>query len=96
MPCRYTGRAEWEQMMRAWFGATFDSFAWSDVELHAGADPNRVFGTGKSRGVMKDGRVYENEYSWIFRLRDGRIVDYIEYFNPLNIIKTFGSQGDSK
>lgn len=92
LPRRFEGRAAWDVTMRRWFGELFTRFEWIDLDLQAAADPEVVFGTGKSKGYAKDGRIYENEYCWIFRVRDGKMTEYREFFNALHVLKTFGDE----
>jgi uncharacterized protein len=96
LPRRFEGRAAWDVTMRRWFGELFDRFEWIDLDLQAAADPAVVFGTGKSRGFAKDGRVYENEYCWIFQVRNGKMTGYREFFNALKVLETFGDEEGSR
>lgn len=53
-------------------------------------DPNVFFVTFKGEIIIKAGGTYENDYIGIFKLRDGLIYEYTEYFNPLVMAKAFG------
>lgn len=46
----------------------------------------------KFRGeiVIKAGGTYENDYIGTFRLENGKVVEYTEYFNPIVMAKAFG------
>lgn len=92
LPRAFRGRAEWEPTMLRWFGDVFHSFEWIDLDLRPAADPEYVYGTGKSKGLAKSGAVYQNEYSWIFRIQNGKMTQYTEYFNPLNVLEAFGDE----
>ena len=39
---------------------------------------------------MPDGRQYDNNYCWVFRLQDGLIQDVREYMDTLLVTETFG------
>lgn len=43
------------------------------------AEGDKVAFETKSHGIHKSGKVYENEYHWIMRFRDGQIVMSKEY-----------------
>lgn len=86
---RWHGRAEIEPICRRFFGGLFEHFEWLEMNLEQGRDPAMVFGTGRSRGVTADKRVYENEYAWKFVVRDGKVAEYWEWFNPLVTISFF-------
>lgn len=88
-PKRYEGRAECAAATRGILSA-FESFEFYEVDLHRGEDPELVFGMARSRALTKTGKAYGNDYCLMFRVRNGQIVHYREYFNPLPIIATFG------
>jgi uncharacterized protein len=48
------------------------------------AEGDKVALEVRNRGTRKDGRVYQNAYSVIFELRDGRIVKIREYFDTMH------------
>ena len=58
--------------------------------LFATEDPQFIF--VKFRGVIeiKAGGTYENDYLGTFRLENGKIVEYTEYFNPIVMARAFG------
>ncbi len=58
--------------------------------IHATGDPNLFFVQFQGKIDMKAGGQYNNEYIGIFRLKDGLIHEYTEYFNPLVMAKAFG------
>jgi len=41
----------------------------------------------RSRGVTKGGKLYENEYHMMFRVRDGEIVEVREYTDPMHAVE---------
>lgn len=52
-------------------------------------DPDFLFVKFQGNMEVKSGGKYENEYVGTFRLKDGKIVEYVEYFNPLVMAKAF-------
>lgn len=41
----------------------------------------------RSRGVTSSGKIYENEYHMLFRLRDGKITEVREYTDPMHAVE---------
>lgn len=58
--------------------------------LFATEDPQFIF--VKFRGIIeiRAGGTYENDYLGTFRLEEGKIVEYTEYFNPIVMARAFG------
>lgn len=89
MQAVFEGRDSFEALTWDFF-RSWTHFEWLSLDLHAIADdPDLVFGTGRSK-ASNDKISYGNEYVFKARARDGRIVEYYEYFNPLNVMKSFG------
>lgn len=40
----------------------------------------------RSRGVTKSGKLYENGYHFLFRLRNGLITEVREYTDPMHVV----------
>lgn len=58
--------------------------------LHRTADPDCIIVEAGGRSeVPETGRIYDQRYVMIFRLREGRIAAIREYFNPLVFQKAF-------
>lgn len=85
-----SGREECRRTIESVFDF-IESFQWQDVELHAGADPELVFGTARSRAIIRPDHRYANHYSLIFQIRGGQVVRYREFFDPTPVIEVFGS-----
>ncbi|MEM9545538.1 MAG: nuclear transport factor 2 family protein [Bacteroidota bacterium] len=70
----------------------FDQMQFPIEELYAMEDPTRVY--VKYKGVIKlkdDAGYYENEYYSTFKFNaKGKIVEYVEIFNPITAAKGFG------
>lgn len=81
--CQQTVSAFWQSM---------DVFEWHDVRLEPlRDDPEAIFGTARSEATTVWGASYKNEYCFLARFRDGLILEYTEYFNPLPSIEVFGA-----
>ena len=58
--------------------------------ISATEDPNFFFVKFRGEIVIKAGGTYENDYIGTFRLENGKVVEYTEYFNPIVMAKAFG------
>ena len=59
-------------------------------QLFATEDPNLFFVKFKGEIEIKAGGKYENDYLGTFKLEDGKVVEYTEYFNQIVMAKAFG------
>jgi uncharacterized protein len=70
----------------------FATFAYHDLDLHATEDPELYVCTVSSTAtVLATGKPYENRYVIFFRVREGRIALYREFYDPLVVLESFGS-----
>jgi Ketosteroid isomerase-related protein len=53
---------------------------------YAGADPAFAFAEYRSKASLHDGGTYANRYIAVCEARDGQIMLFREYFNPLAVI----------
>ena len=83
------GSAQCKAMVES-FLVAMASFAWHDIVIHATDDPELAFGTARSTATAVNGMSYANRYCYTVRIRDGKVVAYTEYFNPLPVMKAFG------
>jgi uncharacterized protein len=90
MPRKVEGSAPWESLVRAFMLDSLERFSWRDVDLHTTDDPELVMGTARSEALTKSGRPYTNQYCLLARARNGRLVEYSEYFDPAPVIAAFG------
>lgn len=60
-----------------------------DLELLATGDPELFVATASGEATMASGKVYRNSYVIFVRIRDGQVIEHIEYMNPLNIIAAY-------
>ena len=64
-----------------------ERFEWKDVIVRETEDPALVITTARSEVVLKGGGSYANRYVMLTRMRDGKVLEHVEYFNPLPIIE---------
>jgi ketosteroid isomerase-like protein len=57
--------------------------------IYATEDPDFFFVQFKGEIEIKAGGKYENDYLGTFRLKDGKITEYTEYFNQAVMAKAF-------
>jgi ketosteroid isomerase-like protein len=70
------------------------SFVWHDVVIRGTDDPELFVTTARSEAVLVSGRHYANNYVILTRLRDRKVAEHVEYFNPLPVIEAFGQAED--
>jgi len=78
---RFEGKAE----IDARFGDArrpMQFFHFLDLRIFATEDPEVWFATCASEGKQADGRSYANSYCWMFRVREGLIRWWREYYDP--------------
>lgn len=72
----------------------FPDWRWWDIEIFETQDPNRFWaecmGGGQILFPAYPPGKYENRYIHSFELRDGLIVNYLEYMNPCAEMRALG------
>ena|SRR5581483_468965 len=58
--------------------------------IYATEDPNFFFVQFSGEIIIKAGGKYENDYLGTFKLENGKIIEYTEYFNQVVMAKAFG------
>ncbi len=89
---KYSGTFVGKEAVAASFRTFIDSFD-GPIVLTAEtiiADGDVVAVQGRGRARTKDGQDYNNIYGIFFRLRDGKIVEYTEYFDTELTNTVFG------
>jgi ketosteroid isomerase-like protein len=66
-----------------------ERFEWKDVVVMATEDPELLVTTARSEVLLKSGGTYANRYVMLTRIRDGKVLDHTEFFNPLPVIELF-------
>lgn len=71
--------------------ANFTEIQFPVEEVLPFADPNKVAVKHTGRLVWKDGGIYENDYLAILSFdENGKIVEWVEYYNPILAARAFG------
>lgn len=89
MPARCEGRSNWSKSMEGLLSA-MKHFTWTGLNIVETEHAEIVYATGRSQVVTVSGRPYGNQYSFVFRVRAGLLVEYYEFFNPDPIVRAFG------
>ena len=71
-----------ERLLPQFFGSQDGPIRFDITSMTAQDDRVHVEATGKM--ALKGGGRFDNNYSWLFRLRDGKIVSIKEFFTPLD------------
>ena len=61
-------------------------------KIYATEDPDFFFVQFRGEIEIKAGGKYENDYLGTFRLKNGKIIEYTEYFNQTAMAKAFNIQ----
>jgi ketosteroid isomerase-like protein len=64
-----------------------------DPKVHVGAlisDGDMVAVESTSTGETQDGKIYDNTYAWVFRLKDGKLDRLHEYMDSHYVARLFG------
>lgn len=60
--------------------------------LYPGADPDLLIAEYESEATLIDGGRYANRYINVLRVKDGKVLLFREYFNPLAITQALGNR----
>lgn len=82
LPPRIDGRDQIAEVL-GMLGQMFTSLALSEVELHATDDPQLAIAAAHGEAVLANGDPYNQDYVFWVRARDGEILEYREYMDPL-------------
>ncbi|TGD74778.1 hypothetical protein E4634_06140 [Mangrovimicrobium sediminis] len=66
------------------------ALVFSDVKVLRTEDPELFLTTARGAATMADGTPYRNEYIMLTRLRDGVVLEHVEYLNPLAVMASMG------
>lgn len=58
----------------------------TDKVIRRTEDPELILTTAHAEAVMANGKPYRNEYIMLTRIRDGVVLEHVEYLNPLAIM----------
>lgn len=89
-PARLEGKTAIDAYFRGAPG-TFRDLAFRDVRRFESADPDLAIAEVHGSAIIgPTGRAYEQDYVMVMRTKNGKIVSYREYWNPLPAIEAFG------
>jgi uncharacterized protein len=66
-----------------------ERFEWIDVVMTATEDPELLVITARSEVALKSGGTYANRYVMLTRARGHKLVEQVEYFNPLPVLEMY-------
>lgn len=81
------------QIIDDFLGPVRGMFAPGDPKVHVGtilSDGDIVVVESTSTGHTADGRVYDNRYAWVFRMKDGKVARLHEYMDSHYVARLFG------
>lgn len=81
-------RAEAEAMFRNMFSAYTDGLEMTIINMVGEGDS--VAAEAQSQATTKSGKLYENEYFFLFKIRNGKIAVVREYTDLMHVKETFG------
>lgn len=67
-----------------------ERFEWREVSIRRTDDPELLVTTARAEALLRTGRRYTNSYVMLTRIRDGLVVEHVEYFNPLAVLEAYG------
>ncbi len=75
--------------VRARFGdarTNMSALEFLDIDIQGLDSPNRYVVTCRSEGVFAEDVEYKNSYCWLFRFDADLICEWVEYFDPQEVI----------
>ncbi len=86
VPGEFTGRDTVKAVMQR-TAAGRGPIAFSDLVCRRTDDPEQFMTTCRGEALMNSGKTYRNNYLMLTRIRDGVVLEHIEYLNPLAVIE---------
>jgi uncharacterized protein len=92
VPGRLQGRAEIRDFLTATAGALIRFDEYRDMVVHETTDPEVIIVEYGAYGtVVATGAPFEQTVIAVFRVRDGRILSYRDYINPLPLAEVLAA-----
>lgn len=88
VPSEFVGRDVAQQALSG-SAKSRSPLVFDNLVLLATQDPELFVATASGEATMASGKVYRNSYVIFVRIRDGQVIEHIEYMNPLNIIAAY-------
>ena len=86
MPKRVEGKAAFVEFFGGVAGGLWKEISFPTLDVRGEADPERVIAEYTSVGTFANGKPYANTYVNLCRVRDGKIVETAEFFDPLALL----------
>ena len=64
--------------------------SFDNLRLLRTEDPELLVATANGSATMGSGKLYRNSYVIFVRIRDGMVIEHIEYLDPLKLIEASG------
>ena len=90
VPTEIRGRETVREALRA-SSTRRSKLVFEDIAILRTEDPELVVTTAKAEAKMTNGRIYRNSYVMLTRIRDGMVLQHVEYLNPLAVMESFSS-----
>lgn len=90
VPSEFKGRDVAQAVLRA-SAQGRSPLVFTDKVIRRTEDPELALTTARAEAVMGNGRPYRNEYIMLTRIRDGVVLEHVEYLNPLAIMAASGN-----
>ena len=90
VPSEFKGRDVAQAVLRA-SALGRSPLVFTDKVIRRTEDPELALTTARAEAVMGNGRPYRNEYIMLTRIRDGVVLEHVEYLNPLAIMAASGN-----
>lgn len=89
VPSEFRGR-EVAQAALAGSAKGRSKLVFENVRILRTEDPELVVTTADAEAKMANGRTYRNSYVMLTRIRDGVVLEHVEYLNPLAVMESMG------
>lgn len=90
VPSEFKGRDVAQAVLRA-SAQGRSPLVFTDKVIRRTEDPELALTTARAEAVMGNGRPYRNEYIMLTRIRNGVVLEHVEYLNPLAIMAASGN-----
>ena len=91
-PKQCAGRVQAVEFLKI-IPALFTHFRWVEPRVYATDDPELAIVVASSSATLTTGDQYDNDYVLFLRVRDGKVVEYREHFDPARAQPAFEAIG---
>ena len=89
VPTEFRGRAAAQAVLKA-SAQGRGPLVFSDKVILRTEDPELIVCTANAETTMASGKPYRNSYVIFVRIRDGVVIEHVEYLNPLAVMAAAG------